>query len=906
MRQRLTIRTRIALSILLVVAGCAVWFFSARHQPSAKIRNVVLISIDTCRADHLSCYGFERKTTPNIDAVASQGVLFTRAHSTNPLTLPAHSSMLTGTNPPYHGVHDNGSHRLGDVNVTLAEIMRDHGYQTAAFVSAIVLKAQFGLDQGFGTYDDHVTGEGRKLHINQRKAGDTSRQAVDWLDIHGHEPFFLFLHYFDPHAPYEPPESFALRFPAAPYAGEIAYTDDCIGRVIEKLKSLGIYESTLLVITSDHGEGLGEHEEDTHGYFAYQSTIRIPLIIKAPGGAAQRKLDDPVSIVDVVPMVLDLVGITQPPHIQGENLSLSLVDQGESPQRYLYCESLHPTKYGCNGLFGLIHDRWKYIWTTHPELYDLLRDPAETTNLVDSEVKIASELQAQLQSMLLQQARTDVADSTQKPDRESVQRLMSLGYIGGEVQATLLDVDPKGEDPKESLDHHNRLLKSRALFSSGRLEEARLECLKILEKRPRDLWTLQTLGDIALEAGHNADAVSRFSQYLEAAAEAIDSSSQRTVLQMNSEIASTHNNLGISLHSLGSTAEAEAHFKEALRIDPGYAEPHFNLAIALQGRGRAEEAVVHYQQALRLDPDYADAHNNLGKALENMGRVEEAVAHYQEAVRIKPDFVEVYLNWSTALLRLGRHAEAVKNYQEAVRIKPNFAEAHHAWGNALQGSGRVADAVKHYQEAVRIKPDFGEAHYNWAGALQRLGQFEDAVKHYEEATRLNPEDAEGHYNWGNALQFLRRFEEAVGHYQEALRIKPTFADAHNNLGKAYENLAQFDKAAAEYKGALQLQSGNIAAMNNLASLLATCSDDTVRDGPQAVKLAEQAVRLTGHKNAAILVTLSAAYAEAGNFAQAVAWQEKAIRQVPDNQKERLRRRLELYKQGKPYREKPKY
>lgn len=275
MRGRHTVWAGI-LAVLVVVVGCSIWVLFFRDAPGTKIRNVVLISIDTCRADHLSCYGYERKTTPHIDAVAGEGVLFTRAHSTNPITLPAHSSMLTGTNPSYHGVHGNRNYRLSDANVSLAEIMRDHGYQTAAFVSAFVLDARFGLDQGFETYDDHVSADPGRLFISERSGGDTSRQAIKWLDNRGREPFFLFLHYFDPHAKHDPPEPFTSRFLDAPYAGEIAYTDHCIGQIIEKLKSLGIYDSTLLVSTSDHGESIGEHEEDTHGYFIYQVRFAYP------------------------------------------------------------------------------------------------------------------------------------------------------------------------------------------------------------------------------------------------------------------------------------------------------------------------------------------------------------------------------------------------------------------------------------------------------------------------------------------------------------------------------------------------------------------------------------------------------------------------------------------------------
>ncbi len=313
-----------------------------------------------------------------------------------------------------------------------------------------------------------------------------------------------------------------------------------------------------------------------------------------------------------------------------------------------------------------------------------------------------------------------------------------------------------------------------------------------------------------------------------------------------------------------------------------------------------------WRDTLAQNPVAFSAHNNLGSALADLRRFEEAVPHYQAALRIKPDFAAAHYNWGSALQTgLGRFAEAAKHFEEAVRIKPDFAEAQFNWGNSLQAQRRFTEAIPHYEIAVRLKPDFAEAYYNWGNALQGLGRFEDAVEHYQEAVRLNPDDAEAHYNWANALQLLGRFEEAVERYQEAVRIQPEFANAHNNLGKAFENLARFDKATTEYKGALRLESGNISALNNLAWLLATCFDDTVRDGPQAVRLAEQAARRTGYINPTILATLSAAHAEAGNFEQAVAWQAKAIDMARGEQKNVLSQRLEMYKQGKPYREEPK-
>ena len=256
--------------IITILILSSITLFFTKNQSPPTIRNILLISIDTCRADHLSCYGHKKNTTPNIDSIAKTGIRFENAITPVPQTLPSHSSMLTGTTPLYHGVHDNNGYKLSHSNITLAQILKNKGFTTAAFISAFVLDSQFGLSQGFGTYNDRFEEELNSNGIVERRAEETSSLAMKWLDDHKAEPFFLFLHYFDPHMKYDPPEPFALEFSDNLYAGEIAYTDHWIGKVLDKLKETGLYDSTLIIITSDHGEMLGEHREVTHAYYIYQ------------------------------------------------------------------------------------------------------------------------------------------------------------------------------------------------------------------------------------------------------------------------------------------------------------------------------------------------------------------------------------------------------------------------------------------------------------------------------------------------------------------------------------------------------------------------------------------------------------------------------------------------------------
>ncbi len=300
--------------LLMVLAGGVAWLMRRDRGPAARIRQVVLISIDTCRSDHLGCYTVDRQTTPHIDEVAQHATLFQNVISPVPLTLPAHSSMLTGTNPTYHDVHDNFYQQLAPANLTLAEVLHGNGFVTGAIVSASVLDSRFGLDQGFDEYLDRMSVQEADDSSAERPGGQTTALAVQWLEQHQSDPFFLFLHYFDPHHPYQPPEPFASRFAAEPYAGEIAYTDNCIGQVIEKLKELGLYDSTLLIIAGDHGEMLGEHGEGFHGFFIYQSALRVPLVMRLPGQKAGRRVSDLVGLVDIVPTVCSLLDVQHAAH----------------------------------------------------------------------------------------------------------------------------------------------------------------------------------------------------------------------------------------------------------------------------------------------------------------------------------------------------------------------------------------------------------------------------------------------------------------------------------------------------------------------------------------------------------------------------------------------------------------
>ena len=350
---------RFARGALIALAVAAIATIGWRLSPFARgktIRNVLLISIDTCRADHLSCYGYTRLATPHVDALARDGVRFTSVITPFPMTLPAHCSMLTGSYPETHGVQGNFAH-LAASNVTLAKAMRSAGYQTAAFVGGFPMSSQFGVGQGFETYDDQFPVPKSAGLERERKAEEVSRLGMAWLNSHGSQPFFLFLHYYDPHYPYDPPPPFPET-----YDGELAYVDGWIGKVIDKLRDLGLYDNTLVVLVGDHGEGLSERGELEHGFLIYQNTLRVPMIIRVPGGPSGARVDENASLVDVVPTVLGFTGLKPAKQVQGIDLSgWAMGAPGSKARRPLYSESLWPELYGCCGLYGVIDGNWKYI-----------------------------------------------------------------------------------------------------------------------------------------------------------------------------------------------------------------------------------------------------------------------------------------------------------------------------------------------------------------------------------------------------------------------------------------------------------------------------------------------------------------------------------------------------------------
>lgn len=651
--------------LLVIIVGGVGWLFLTPGSTGKEPVNIVLVSIDTCRPDHLGCYGYQRKTTPNIDAFAKEGILFENVITPIPNTLPAHCSMLTGTVPPYHGVHDNHNYRLPKSNVTLAEVLREHGYTTAGFVSSFVLDSQFGLDQGFDTYDDDVgEGVGSARVLNERRANAVSAVAGAWLEEHADERFFMFLHYFDPHSPYDPPEPYALRFADNRYAGEIAYVDYHLGKVIEKLKHLGLYDSAMIIVTADHGEGLGEHAETWHGYFIYHSTTKVPLIVKLPGSRKAARVQQTVALIDLFPTILSNVGIQTPSKVQGRDLSAYFTGGNPSgSERYFYSESLVPTKHKCSPLFGLETHEWKYIQASRPELYDLTRDPNETNNVVAMHPRRADSFRERLRTVLTEQTRVIEEDRGLPLDQQSIGRLEALGYVGGAVQE-VFEFDSDKEDPKDFIWVFEKITIATQFLHQGNFAALRDTCLDILAERWETARAHEYLGIVAMEEG------------------------QREV--------------------------ASDHYHELLRLDPTSAEAHFALGNVAAQEGRLDEAGTYFSEAVRLAEGVDEGSDSLKGTLDRIGRihpvlfearlhladtfwarrmVDEGIDAYRKALELdtlvimSEQFQEIkgsaYLRLGDLLYRKGRYDEAIEAYQSGLELRPGFPPGERALERAL-------------------------------------------------------------------------------------------------------------------------------------------------------------------------------------------------------------------------------
>jgi choline-sulfatase len=618
--------------------------------------NVLIITIDTLRADHLGCYGFTLGRTPVIDGIASQGVRCSDAISAAPITMPSHSSIFTGLYPPAHGVRDNGAYALGEGAVTLAERLHGSGYTTHAFVSAIVLNRRYNLNQGFETYDDDLWSEDdpKLFMIRERQAPKTTDRFLKWFDEWrrdgNRKPFFTWIHYFDPHQPYRPDRADAALAPSL-YDAEIAGVDRQIGRIVDALKREGALDNTLLIVTADHGESLGEHGEKTHAIFVYDATVHVPLIVRYPSMLKPRVYDGPIRSVDITPTVLDILGLTGS-GMDGRSMLAPLSGKEPPPKVAQYSESLlSEVGFGMAPLFSIREDGYKFIRAPKPELYDLRNDPHEMNNLVTTLPRIASRLDRDLTRIADESKRHAVKADTTAISRETEESLQALGYLAPHGERAAM----QGIDPKDGLPLHNKLEDARHFAQERRWPEAEKLLLEVIAVTPRNVSAINVLGLMSVKQGDRDKAVHYYQQSL-----AVDPTQFR-VFSILGALALTD----------GDLAAAEKNVQHALELNPHFVEAMATIGFIESIKGDNAKAESWYRKGIAADPTFPRVHRRLGDLYYERGDFARARTYYAKTAELAPTDMRAVLQEGTCARRLGRTAEADALFRRAEAMRPD-------------------------------------------------------------------------------------------------------------------------------------------------------------------------------------------------------------------------------------------
>jgi arylsulfatase A-like enzyme/Flp pilus assembly protein TadD len=680
--------TRIPLlvCVLLMLARLA----TAANAPAKAPTNVILITLDTVRADHLGCYGNKNIQTPTLDALGHDGIVFERAISQVPLTWPSHAAILTGMYPFQNGVQDFTGQPLDPRFRAVAQAFKQHGYATGAVVSAFVLDRSWGLARGFDFYDDAFAPEafvGRDIGLVDRRAGESVDHALAWLKKNQSRPFFFWLHLYDPHSPYDPPEPFRSQYHDHPYDGEIAYADHELGRLIAWLKQTRLYDSSLIVFLSDHGESLGEHGEHEHGFFVYNATVHIPLIVKPAAGSGIRpgRTVRPVETTAVAKTLLEAGGIRDG---MGQQLqSRSLLDARTAPDDAAYSETFYPfSSFGWSPLHALETSRYHYIEAPQPELYDLDSDPGEKNNIAPQQAATTAVLKDKLKAILANHPNVPEGGNNSQLSPDALDKLRALGYVAYRSPVPP-DVMAAGlPDPKSKLAEFNSILEAEDALQRHNDDQADALLRKVQEQDPNIYIIPFLLGETAI----------RNEKW----------------------------------------AEAADQLQRCLKLNPNFDNAMTGLARAQAKLGHTDEAKIWLQKAVSLNPQNYRAWYESG-LLDASSNPAAALSAYQKAVAVQPNFYPGQRELGMALFNHKDYAAAAPHVEKAISLGMEDAHLHNYLGICYSRTNRLEKAVRSYQAALRLDPGLAEAHLNLAFALQRMQKSTAAETEYKTACRLD-------------------------------------------------------------------------------------------------------------------------------------------------------------------------
>jgi arylsulfatase A-like enzyme/Tfp pilus assembly protein PilF len=675
-----------ALAVLAAGAAAVALHGRGRAAPAGAAAagdNLLLITLDTTRADHLGAYGYARARTRHLDRLAAEGARFDEALSPAPITLPAHASIFTGLYPFAHGVRNNGNFYLGSAAPTLATVLKAQGYRTAAFVSSFILDRRYGLARGFDTYDDRMTGaQAQVLALEAERRGDHTSLALEaWLQAQAGaaSPFFAWLHLYDPHEPYRPPRPFRDLFADAPYDGEIAFTDAIVAAVLDRLRGLGQLDRTLVAVIGDHGESLGEHGEETHTMFVYRSALRVPLILWRPGLVpAGVVVKEPVRATDLAPTLLELLRAPPLPTPHGRSLVPLLAGRRGGTSPSVYAETLLPQlQMDWAPLLSLRDGRWKLIEAPQPELYDLQADPGEGHNLYAQEPQRAETLRAALARLTGPAAG---AMNVAPLDRDAMEKLAALGYIGAGAAPAAAEAGAR-MDPKSMIAVFNSLRRANTAVRDRRFDEALPLVQEVLRRDPRNAFARLVMGSAEMGRGRFGQAIVWFRRYLE--------------------------------------------------LVPTSAYAHHWIAIChLQQREHAA-ALKEAELALALDPHFSDARVLRGGILASRGAYPEAIAELTAAVQADPAKPMLRLDLAKVLAEAGRPADARAEYEAALAAQPDYVPALVGLGALQVAQGQDEPARRSLTRALELDPGSAEARFNLALLHERAGEADAARMEFE-------------------------------------------------------------------------------------------------------------------------------------------------------------------------------
>ena len=723
------------------LAGAALLAFLAprvlRRTPDfAQLRegqdfNVILITLDTTRADRIGCYGFPDIQTPTIDTFASRGVRFEKCYAQTPLTLPSHTTLMTGTLPLFHGVRDNGGFIVPGPMKTMAELFKDKGYATGAFVAAYVLDSKWGLNQGFDTYYDNFDlSKFKKISLGtvQRPANEVMDKALPWLESQKEGKFFAWIHLYDPHTPYEPPPPYDTLYPDHPYLGEIAFADSELGRMWRFLESNGLLRKTFIVFAGDHGESLGEHEEHSHGFFVYQGAIHVPLIIVTPFARFQGVTSTGIStLADVLPTVCEMTGLPVPSDAHGRSLLPSFGGSGSGDDVLAYSETYYPRfHYGWSELKAVQNARYKLILAPVPELYDIVQDPREETNLVYLQKRVFEELSAEAETLMGRASQKAYETDYSKIDEDSREKLAALGYIGSFTDSAKLKGKKLG-NPKEKILVFNELSRARDIGMEGKPDEAIRIIQGIVATDPDITDAYFSMGNICFQNQRFADAAGYF----------------RQVLERKPDDSFAAINTALSYEGMGKFDEAEKFLLDYLAMGFEEAQMYFMLGSMNFIQQKYDKAIPYLEKCLTMKSESAVSHNMLAAIYIIKDEFSKASGHLQQALQLNPDLSNVHYNQAQIAEKRGDFGGAEAAYLRELEVSPKHLKAMFNLSRVYRLIGNEDKELEYLNKCQETDPTFPIAYFYLARIYIRRGQnFEEAIALTKKGIELKPAPAD--------------------------------------------------------------------------------------------------------------------------------------------------------------------